>query len=164
MNQLTVYDNTIKNTPPEVVLLIRGNQVQYIASQVPGWLEEGLEKTNLSVDTLRQADESRNPLRDILSQAQDSEQTSGLPVPQARLQQVFPNEYPDFVFRHETGDIQTFQHRQTQGHVHIDAIGNFHDRYANPINPEAARETALGPEKGKTQAQDDGGHGFSLSR
>ena len=42
----------------------------------------------------------------------------------------------------ETVDIQSYQHNQTAGWLHIDPQGQFYDRHAQPILKEHALEQA----------------------
>jgi hypothetical protein len=47
-----------------------------------------------------------------------------------------------FEWKRETGDIQSYQHRDTGGWLHIDPQGQFYDRQTQPISREAALEHA----------------------
>jgi hypothetical protein len=47
-----------------------------------------------------------------------------------------------YEWRRETGDIQTYQHKDTGGWLHIDPQGQFYDRQTQPISREAALEHA----------------------
>lgn len=57
----------------------------------------------------------------------------------APIQNTLLNEAAGYEWRRETGDIQSYQHNQTGGWLHIDPQGQFYDRQAQPI----ARDTAL---------------------
>ena len=57
----------------------------------------------------------------------------------APIQTALPNEASSYDWKRETGDIQSYQHTQTGGWLHIDAQGQFYDRQAQPV----ARENAL---------------------
>ncbi len=58
----------------------------------------------------------------------------------APLHNALPNEASGYEWRRETGDIQSYQHNQTGGWLHIDPQGQFYDRHAEPM----AKEHALG--------------------
>jgi hypothetical protein len=60
----------------------------------------------------------------------------------APLHVALPNESAGYEWRRETGDIQSYQHNQTAGWLHIDAQGQFYDRHAQPIMKEHALEHA----------------------
>lgn len=57
----------------------------------------------------------------------------------APIEAALPNETEGYVWKRETGDIESYKHGQTGGWLHIDPNGQFHDRNAEPI----AREEAL---------------------
>jgi hypothetical protein len=52
------------------------------------------------------------------------------------------NEANGYEWKRETGDIQSYQHVQTSGWLHIDSQGQFYDRQAQPITREVALEYA----------------------
>jgi GTPase SAR1 family protein len=55
---------------------------------------------------------------------------------------ALPNEAAGYEWKRETGDIQSYQHNQTAGWLHIDPQGQFYDRHAHPITREHALEHA----------------------
>ena len=88
-------------------------------------------------------------------------------------QVLAPKEASPYQWRREHGEIQTYQHTRTAGHLHIDPQGQCYDRHANPISKEQAFNNAhhtpahsVGQEHGTTsttqaQSQDQGlGIGF----
>lgn len=60
----------------------------------------------------------------------------------APLHAELPNESAGYEWKQETGDIQSYQHNQTEGWLHIDPQGQFHDRHVQPISKEQALEHA----------------------
>ena len=60
----------------------------------------------------------------------------------APLHNVLPNDASGYEWKRETGDIQSYQHNQTAGWLHIDPQGQFYDRQAQPIAKENALEHA----------------------
>jgi conjugative relaxase-like TrwC/TraI family protein len=60
----------------------------------------------------------------------------------APLHYALPNEASGYDWRRETGDIQSYQHNQTGGWLHIDQQGQFYDRHAQPVAKEHALEHA----------------------
>jgi ATP-dependent exoDNAse (exonuclease V) alpha subunit len=60
----------------------------------------------------------------------------------APIQTALPNEAAGYEWKRETGDIQSYQHNQTAGWLHIDPQGQFYDRHAQPIAKEHALEHA----------------------
>jgi conjugative relaxase-like TrwC/TraI family protein len=60
----------------------------------------------------------------------------------APLHIALPNESEGYEWKRETGDIQSYQHADTAGWLHIDPQGQFHDRYAQPIERDHALEHA----------------------
>ena len=60
----------------------------------------------------------------------------------APLHAALPKETDGYEWKRETGDIQSYQHNQTAGWLHIDPQGQFHDRHAQPISKEHALEHA----------------------
>ncbi len=67
----------------------------------------------------------------------------------APIQTALPTENTGYDWKRETGDIQSYQHNERGGWLHIDPQGQFYDRQAQPI----ARELAL----------DQAGHSSTLS-
>ncbi len=60
----------------------------------------------------------------------------------APLHNALPNDASGYEWKRETGDIQSYQHNQTAGWLHIDPQGQFYDRHAQPIAKEHALEHA----------------------
>ena len=60
----------------------------------------------------------------------------------APIHTALPNEAAGYEWKRETGDIQSYQHNQTAGWLHIDPQGQFYDRHAQPIAKEHALEHA----------------------
>jgi conjugative relaxase-like TrwC/TraI family protein len=60
----------------------------------------------------------------------------------APLHNALPNDASGYVWKRETGDIQSYQHNQTGGWLHIDQQSQFYDRHAQPIAKEHALEHA----------------------
>jgi conjugative relaxase-like TrwC/TraI family protein len=60
----------------------------------------------------------------------------------APIQTALPNEASGYDWKRETGDIQSYQHNERGGWLHIDPQGQFYDRQAQPISREAALEKA----------------------
>ena len=60
----------------------------------------------------------------------------------APIQTALPNEATGYEWKRETGDIQSYQHNQSGGWLHIDPQGQFYDRHTQPITREAALEHA----------------------
>jgi conjugative relaxase-like TrwC/TraI family protein len=60
----------------------------------------------------------------------------------APIHNALPNEASGYEWRRETGDIQSYQHNQTGGWLHIDQRSQFYDRHAQPIAKEHALEHA----------------------
>ena len=56
----------------------------------------------------------------------------------APLHNALPNDASGYEWKRETGDIQSYQHNQTGGWLHIDQQSQFYDRHAQPIS-EGAR-------------------------
>jgi conjugative relaxase-like TrwC/TraI family protein len=60
----------------------------------------------------------------------------------APLHTALPNESEGYEWKRETGDIQSYQHTDTAGWLHIDPQGQFYDRHAQPIERDHALEHA----------------------
>jgi conjugative relaxase-like TrwC/TraI family protein len=60
----------------------------------------------------------------------------------APLHNALPNDASGYEWKRETGDIQSYQHNQTGGWLHIDQQSQFYDRHAHPIAKEHALEHA----------------------
>jgi hypothetical protein len=60
----------------------------------------------------------------------------------APIQTALPNEASGYDWKRETGDIQSYQHNQTSGWLHVDPQGQFYDRQAQPIARDQALEQA----------------------
>ena len=57
----------------------------------------------------------------------------------APIQTALRDEAVGYDWKRETGDIESYQHKEHHGWLHIDPAGSFYDRQGLPI----ARETAL---------------------
>jgi hypothetical protein len=60
----------------------------------------------------------------------------------APIEAALPREIDGYEWKRETGDIQSYEHDQTGGWLHIDAQSNFYDREAQPTTRESALEHA----------------------
>jgi conjugative relaxase-like TrwC/TraI family protein len=60
----------------------------------------------------------------------------------APLHNALPTDASGYEWKRETGDIQSYQHNQSAGWLHIDPQGQFYDRHAQPIAKEHASEHA----------------------
>ena len=60
----------------------------------------------------------------------------------APIESALPNEASGYDWKRETGDIESYQHNQSGGWLHIDPQINFYDREAQPISRENALEHA----------------------
>ena len=60
----------------------------------------------------------------------------------APIEAALPNGASGYDWKRETGDIQSYQHNQTEGWLHIDHQSQFYDREAQPITRENALEHA----------------------
>jgi len=60
----------------------------------------------------------------------------------APIETALPNEASGYNWKRETGDIESYQHNQIGGWLHIDPQGQFYDRQVQPITREAALEHA----------------------
>jgi len=60
----------------------------------------------------------------------------------APIQAALSSEAAGYEWKRETGDIQSYQHNQTSGWLHIDPKGQFYDRQAQPLAREQALENA----------------------
>jgi conjugative relaxase-like TrwC/TraI family protein len=60
----------------------------------------------------------------------------------APLHIALPNESEGYEWKRETGDIQSYQHTDTAGWLHIDPQGQFYDRHAQLIERDHALEHA----------------------
>jgi ATP-dependent exoDNAse (exonuclease V) alpha subunit len=60
----------------------------------------------------------------------------------APIQTALPNEASGYDWKRETGDIQSYQHNERGGWLHIDPQGQFYDRQAAPIPREIALDHA----------------------
>jgi conjugative relaxase-like TrwC/TraI family protein len=58
----------------------------------------------------------------------------------APIQTALPNEASAYDWKRETGDIQSYQHNERGGWLHIDRQGQFYDRQAQPISRDVALE------------------------
>ena len=60
----------------------------------------------------------------------------------APLQNALPTDASGYEWKRETGGIQSYQHNQTGGWLHIDQQSQFYDRHSQPIPKEHALEHA----------------------
>jgi hypothetical protein len=60
----------------------------------------------------------------------------------APLHNALPNDGAGYEWKRETGDIQSYQHNQTNGWLHIDPQGQFFDRQAQAISRDQALDHA----------------------
>ncbi len=60
----------------------------------------------------------------------------------APIQTALREEANGYDWKRETGDIQSYQHRDHHGWLHLDAQGSFYDRQAQPTSRGAALENA----------------------
>jgi ATP-dependent exoDNAse (exonuclease V) alpha subunit len=60
----------------------------------------------------------------------------------APIEAALPNEASGYDWKRETGDIESYQHNQTGGWLHIDQQSQFYDRQVQPITRENAFEHA----------------------
>lgn len=71
--------------------------------------------------------------------------TDGQALEQQRrgpLEAALPGETAGYEWKHANGQIQSYQHTETHGWLHVDAQSQFYDRQAQPISREAALEQA----------------------
>ncbi|MGB6687486.1 MAG: MobF family relaxase [Terracidiphilus sp.] len=81
--------------------------------------------------------EAHDPATDKAQSPSEIDQRRYTPIHTA-----LPNEAAGYEWKRETGDIQSYQHNQTAGWLHIDPQGQFYDRHAQPIAKEHALEHA----------------------
>ena len=81
--------------------------------------------------------EAHDPATDKAQSPSEIDQRHYTPIHSA-----LPNEAAGYEWKRETGDIQSYQHNQTAGWLHIDPQGQFYDRQAQPITRETALEQA----------------------
>ena len=81
--------------------------------------------------------ETMVPILEIVRAEVDSEHRHNAP-----FETAMPNETSGYEWKHETGEIQSYQHNQTDGWLHIDPQGHFYDRQAQPTTRENALEYA----------------------
>jgi hypothetical protein len=60
----------------------------------------------------------------------------------APLHIALPDESEGYEWKRETGEVQSYQHTETAGWLHIDPQGQFYDRHAQPIERDHALEHA----------------------
>jgi len=58
------------------------------------------------------------------------------------IETALKSEASGYEWKRETGDIQSYQHRDTSGWLHIDHQGQFYDRQSQPISRDLALENA----------------------
>jgi hypothetical protein len=81
--------------------------------------------------------EAHNPATEKAQSPSEIEQRHYAP-----LHNALPNDASSYEWKRETGDIQSYQHNQTRGWLHIDQQSQFYDRHAQPIAKEHALEHA----------------------
>ena len=81
--------------------------------------------------------EAHDPATDKAQSPSEIDQRHYTPIHTA-----LPNEAAGYEWKRETGDIQSYQHNQTSGWLHIDPQGQFYDRHAQPIAKDHALEHA----------------------
>jgi conjugative relaxase-like TrwC/TraI family protein len=81
--------------------------------------------------------EAHNPATDKAQSPSEIDQRHYAP-----LHNALPNDASGYEWKRETGDIQSYQHNQTGGWLHIDQESQFYDRHAQPIAKEHALEHA----------------------
>lgn len=85
----------------------------------------------------RQSQSELAPVANTLQTVTETDQRHYVP-----LRVALPNESSGYEWRRETGEIQSYQHNERGGWLHIDPQGQFHDRHAQPISKEQALEHA----------------------
>ena len=60
----------------------------------------------------------------------------------APIKTALPNEASGYDWKRETGEIQSYQHHERGGWLHIDPQGQFYDRQAQPVASEQALQHA----------------------
>jgi conjugative relaxase-like TrwC/TraI family protein len=81
--------------------------------------------------------EAHDPATDKMKSASEIDQRHYAP-----LHNALPSDASGYEWKRETGDIQSYQHNQTGGWLHIDQQSQFYDRHAQPIAKEHALEHA----------------------
>jgi conjugative relaxase-like TrwC/TraI family protein len=81
--------------------------------------------------------ELHSPAIALVQAINETEQRYHMPI-----QVALSQEAAGYDWKRETGDIQSYQHNQTGGWLHIDPHGQFYDRHAHPIAREHALEQA----------------------
>jgi UvrD-like helicase C-terminal domain len=81
--------------------------------------------------------EAHDPTTDKAQSRSDIDHRHYAPIQTALL-----NEATGYEWKRETGDIQSYQHNQTGGWLHLDPQGQFYDRHSQPIAKELALEHA----------------------
>jgi conjugative relaxase-like TrwC/TraI family protein len=62
--------------------------------------------------------------------------------------ELHPEDAKQFGWKAENGTVQTYQHGETNRHIHIDGpSGQFYDQQQNPTTQQAALDRAMGPGK-----------------
>lgn len=77
------------------------------------------------------------------------------------LHNALPNDGAGYEWKRETGDIQSYQHNQTNGWLHIDPQGQFFDRQAQAISRDQALDHA---QHGLSHSVADNNPGETLSK
>ncbi len=97
----------------------------------------------------RQSHNEPTPIATTLQAITETDQRHYAPI-----QVALPNENAGYEWRRETGDIQSYQHNETAGWLHIDPQSNFYDRQAQGISRDHALERA-----NHSEAHSVGGNG-----
>ena len=112
----------------------------------------------IAEQTRREAPATTNARMEVAPSAEDRHY--------APLRNALPTEAPNYEWKRETGEIQSYQHRhQGAAWLHLDSGGQFYNRHAEPITRDVAlaqngirNETALSvtPSNPKTTSNDQG--------
>jgi hypothetical protein len=81
--------------------------------------------------------EAQNPANDKVQTLTETDLRHYSPI-----QTALPHEATGYDWKRETGDIQSYQHHERGGWLHIDSQGQFYDRQAQPILREEALNVA----------------------
>jgi hypothetical protein len=124
---------------PSAVEVARAN------SETQGYQPQPKEQTMTNTRELTPEEQRRQFQQEVHDPANEKKALSPSEIDQrhyAPLHSALPNEASGYEWRRETGDIQSYQHNQTAGWLHINPQGQFYDRHAQPIAKEHALEHA----------------------
>jgi hypothetical protein len=124
---------------PSAVEVARAN------SETQGYQPQPKEQTMTNTKELTPEEQRRQFQQEVHDPANEKKAQSPGEIDQrhyAPLHSALPNEASGYEWRRETGDIQSYQHNQTAGWLHINPEGQFYDRHAQPIAKEHALEHA----------------------